>query len=388
MKQIPVPELIQGKKLLFVDDSIVRGTQLRETVDFLYESGAKEVHMRSACPPIMYGCKYLNFSRSQLRNGADRPARRFRIWRATRGRSTWTSTPTAARERGKCMLQSHLRGDGLRLAGLPVAGRPAGGHRHWTKTRSAPTAGTAKNNQDKFPEKEYYHGTQQFPVRQLRRRRRGHHRRIQGRGADEDPHRPHPQLRLSGRRGRLRRPASACPLPGWRSRCWSPAPTACGTKLKLAILMDKHDTVGIDCRGHVRQRHHLRAAQSPCSFWITSPAAKTCRRKLPQIVSGVAEGCVQSGAALIGGETAEHPGLMPVEDYDLAGFAVGIVDKKKILDKTTMRGRGRGHRAGFLRHPLQRLLAWCARFSASTRTPPKFTGPAMRWAARPLARPC
>ena len=64
MKQIPVPELIEGKKLLLVDDSIVRGTQLRETVDFLYESGAKEVHMRSACPPIMYSCKYLNFSRS------------------------------------------------------------------------------------------------------------------------------------------------------------------------------------------------------------------------------------------------------------------------------------------------------------------------------------
>ncbi len=64
MKQIPVHELIQDKKLLFVDDSIVRGTQLKETVDFLYDNGAKEVHMRSACPPIMYGCKYLNFSRS------------------------------------------------------------------------------------------------------------------------------------------------------------------------------------------------------------------------------------------------------------------------------------------------------------------------------------
>ncbi len=64
MKQIPVPELIEGKKLLFVDDSIVRGTQLRETVDFLYESGAKEVHMRSACPPVLFNCKYLNFSRS------------------------------------------------------------------------------------------------------------------------------------------------------------------------------------------------------------------------------------------------------------------------------------------------------------------------------------
>lgn len=64
MKQIPVKELIKGKKLLFVDDSIVRGTQLRETVEFLYENGAKAVHMRSACPPIMYGCKYLNFSRA------------------------------------------------------------------------------------------------------------------------------------------------------------------------------------------------------------------------------------------------------------------------------------------------------------------------------------
>lgn len=64
MKQIPVPELINYKKLLFVDDSIVRGTQLKETVDFLYENGAKEVHMRSACPPIMYGCKYLNFTRA------------------------------------------------------------------------------------------------------------------------------------------------------------------------------------------------------------------------------------------------------------------------------------------------------------------------------------
>ncbi len=64
MKQIPVAELIDGKNLMFVDDSIVRGTQLRETVDFLQQNGAKAVHMRSACPPIMFGCKYLNFSRA------------------------------------------------------------------------------------------------------------------------------------------------------------------------------------------------------------------------------------------------------------------------------------------------------------------------------------
>ena len=64
MKQIPIHDLIEGKNLLFVDDSIVRGTQLKETVEFLYANGAKAVHMRSACPPIMYGCKYLNFSRA------------------------------------------------------------------------------------------------------------------------------------------------------------------------------------------------------------------------------------------------------------------------------------------------------------------------------------
>ncbi len=64
MKLIPVDTLIRGKNLLFIDDSVVRGTQMRETVEFLYQSGAKEVHIRSACPPIMYGCKYLNFSRS------------------------------------------------------------------------------------------------------------------------------------------------------------------------------------------------------------------------------------------------------------------------------------------------------------------------------------
>ena len=64
MKQIPVKELIKGKNLLFVDDSIVRGTQLKETVEFLYENGASSVHMRSACPPILFGCKYLNFSRA------------------------------------------------------------------------------------------------------------------------------------------------------------------------------------------------------------------------------------------------------------------------------------------------------------------------------------
>ena len=105
MKQIPVPELIEGKKLLFVDDSIVRGTQLQETVDFLYESGAKEVHMRSACPPIMYGCKYLNFSSS--RSDMELLARRtVQELEGDEGQKHLEEYADASTERGQCMLKA------------------------------------------------------------------------------------------------------------------------------------------------------------------------------------------------------------------------------------------------------------------------------------------
>ena len=105
MKQIPVPELIQGKKLLFVDDSIVRGTQLRETVEFLYESGAKEVHMRSACPPIMYGCKYLNFSRSN--SDMELIARRIiKDLEGNEGDHYIGEYVDSKTQRGKCLLKS------------------------------------------------------------------------------------------------------------------------------------------------------------------------------------------------------------------------------------------------------------------------------------------
>ena len=105
MKQIPVPELIQGKKLLFVDDSIVRGTQLRETVDFLYESGAKEVHMRSACPPIMYGCKYLNFSSSKgdMELLTRKTVQNLEGMQGQRHLDEYTDSST---QRGQCMLKT------------------------------------------------------------------------------------------------------------------------------------------------------------------------------------------------------------------------------------------------------------------------------------------
>ncbi|MBR2311951.1 MAG: phosphoribosylformylglycinamidine cyclo-ligase [Clostridia bacterium] len=109
----------------------------------------------------------------------------------------------------------------------------------------------------------------------------------------------------------------------------------CGTKVKLAILMDKHGTIGIDavamCVNDI-----ICVGAKPLFFLDYIACGKNVPEKIAAIVGGVAEGCVQSGAALIGGETAEHPGLMPVEDYDLAGFAVGVVDKKKIIDNTKM----------------------------------------------------
>ncbi len=109
----------------------------------------------------------------------------------------------------------------------------------------------------------------------------------------------------------------------------------CGTKVKMAILMGKHDTIGIDavamCVNDI-----ICCGAKPLFFLDYIACGKNYPEKIAAIVGGVAEGCVQSGAALIGGETAEHPGLMPLDDYDLAGFAVGIVDKKKIIDNKRM----------------------------------------------------
>ena len=105
----------------------------------------------------------------------------------------------------------------------------------------------------------------------------------------------------------------------------------CGTKVKLAQLLDKHDTIGIDavamCVNDI-----ICCGAKPLFFLDYIACGKNFPEKIADIVGGVSEGCVQAGCALIGGETAEHPGLMPEEDYDLAGYCTGIVDKKKMLD--------------------------------------------------------
>ena len=106
-----------------------------------------------------------------------------------------------------------------------------------------------------------------------------------------------------------------------------------GTKIKLAFIMDRHDTVGIDCVA-MCVNDIACAGGEPLFFLDYIACGKNYPEKIASIVKGVAEGCKQSGAALIGGETAEHPGLMPEEEYDLAGFAVGVVDEKNLITGT------------------------------------------------------
>ncbi len=108
-----------------------------------------------------------------------------------------------------------------------------------------------------------------------------------------------------------------------------------GTKLKMAFLLDKHDTVGIDCVA-MCVNDIICCGAKPLFFLDYIACGKNYPEKIASIVSGIAEGCVQSGCSLIGGETAEMPGFYPVDEYDLAGFSVGVVDKSKVLDNTTV----------------------------------------------------
>lgn len=110
----------------------------------------------------------------------------------------------------------------------------------------------------------------------------------------------------------------------------------CGTKVKLAFVIDKHDTIGIDAVAMCVNDIACSGGE-PLFFLDYIACGKNYPEKIASIVSGVAEGCLQSECALVGGETAEHPGLMPEDDYDLAGFAVGVVDKKDIIDGSTIK---------------------------------------------------
>ena len=129
-----------------------------------------------------------------------------------------------------------------------------------------------------------------------------------------------------------------------------------GTKLKIAMLLDKHDTIGIDCVA-MCVNDVICCGAKPLFFLDYIACGKNVPEKIASIVAGVAEGCVQAESALIGGETAEHPGMMPEDDYDLAGFSVGVVDKKRIINREDGSSGRRDAGAALHGCAFQRLLA-------------------------------
>ena len=142
-----------------------------------------------------------------------------------------------------------------------------------------------------------------------------------------------------------------------------------GTKLRLAELLNKHDTIGIDCVA-MCVNDVICCGAKPLFFLDYIAIGKNVPEKVAAIVSGVADGCVQAGCALIGGETAEHPGMMAADDYDLAGFTVGVVDKPKVIDSGRM---------------AEGATLWSARYS--TWRTPIWAGMMTSW-VKPWARPC
>ena len=120
---------------------------------------------------------------------------------------------------------------------------------------------------------------------------------------------------------------------GMKHPCLVSGTDGVGTKIRIAQLMEKHDTIGIDCVA-MCVNDVICCGAKPLFFLDYIACGKNRPEKIAAIVAGVAEGCVQAGAALVGGETAEHPGMMPADDYDLAGFTVGVVDREKVIDKT------------------------------------------------------
>ena len=120
---------------------------------------------------------------------------------------------------------------------------------------------------------------------------------------------------------------------GMKHPCLVSGTDGVGTKIRIAQLMEKHDTIGIDCVA-MCVNDVICCGAKPLFFLDYIACGKNRPEKIAAIVAGVAEGCVQAGAAPVGGETAEHPGMMPADDYDLAGFTVGVVDREKVIDKT------------------------------------------------------
>ena len=389
LKLNPLRDVIRGKRLVVVDDSIVRGNTQRALVRMLREAGAVEVHVRISSPPVKWPCFYgIDFaSRAELvANGLDVDGVRASInadslgYVSEQGLIAATEQP-ANRLCTACFTgqypiplgESELLGkhvlEGIGQTPLPSSG--AGGDR---LDRSA---GRQRHGPGRRRGRAHPPVTERVHLRGLRRRhrrRRARRHADEGRGREDQPAR-------GGRRPRRLRRAVRAGHPKYRRPLLASSTDGVGTKIALARQLDRHDTVGIDLVAMVVD-DLVACGAEPLFLQDYVACGKVVPERIAAIVTGIAAGCTLAGAALVGGETAEHGDLMDADEYDLAATAVGVVEADAVLGPERVTRRRRGDRDGVVRASTPTATRWSAGSCAprvSTCTRPR-RGWTARWA--------
>ena len=347
MKLNPLREVVRGRRLTVVDDSIVRGTTTKQIVALLRRAGAAEVHVRISAPPIYHPCFY----------GIDTQIETELI----AGDEVGRGDPRLHRRRFARLPLDRRRPGRARPAVRPVLLRllrrplPGAGPVRRREPQVRPRGGAGRRDRDALI----------LPTVGARSRWLTCAGRTPGPASTSPPAsgRSSSCAPRSSRPGAPRcsagsaaSPARSACRPAMREPVLVSATDGVGTKTAIASAVGRYDTIGIDlvamCADDV-----VCSGAAPLFFLDYVAVGRLDPIAVAELVGGVAAGCRDAGCALVGGETAEHPGLMEADEFDLAGFCVGVVERDRILDGPRRPGGRRDRRAGGVRAPRQRLLA-------------------------------